>query len=121
MFSQLLENGGGCVRTAVPGMAAGVWAAAHRECGGPEKGFCCLLCTNRYMFVAKQMQMLLLISGFYEMKSEQSDCLSGNKGSILSHMQSMLQKSEEGYISQKKNTFGCIYMVMKCLVQYHTI
>lgn len=37
MFSQVLENGDGCVRTAVPGTAAGVWAAAHRECGGLRK------------------------------------------------------------------------------------
>lgn len=117
MFSQLLENGGGCVRMAFPGTATEVWAAAQRECGGLGNYFCHLLYTSRYMFVAKQIQMLLLILGFYEMKSEQSDCLSGNKGSILSHVQNMLQKSAEGYIPQKMNTFPCIYMVMKCLVQ----
>lgn len=106
MFCQLGVSGAGCVRTTVPGMAAGVWAAAHRECGGLGKDLCHLLCTNRYMFVDKQIQILLLILGFYEMKSEQSDCLSSNKGSlILSQMQSTLQKSEEGYISQEKEYF----------------
>lgn len=106
MFSQVLENGGGCVRTAVPGTAAGVWAAAHRECGGLRKDSCHVLCTNRYMFLGKQIQILLLILGFHEMKSEQSGCLSGTKGSIIpSQMQSMLQKNEEGYISQEKEYF----------------
>lgn len=63
------------------------------------------------MFVGKQIQILLLILGFCEMKSEQSDCLSGNKGSlILSQMQSTLQKNEEGYISQEKEYFGiCLH------------
>lgn len=64
MFSQLLENVGGCVRTTVPGMAAGVWAAAHKECGGLGKDFCHLLYTDKCMFVGKQIQILLLILGF---------------------------------------------------------
>lgn len=44
----------------------------HRECGGLGKDFCSLLYTKRYMFVGKQVQILLLILGFYEMKSEQA-------------------------------------------------
>lgn len=61
------------------------------------------------MFVGKQIQTLLLILGF--LRNEiWTVCLSGNKGSfILSQMQSMLQKSEEGYISQEKEYF-CMYL-----------
>lgn len=43
----------------------------HRECGGLGKDFCSLLYTKRYMFVGKQVQILLIL-GFYEMKSEQA-------------------------------------------------
>lgn len=58
------------------------------------------------MFIGKQIQILLMILGFYDMKSEQPGCLSGNKGSIIpSQLQTMLQKSEEGYISQEKEYF----------------
>lgn len=71
MFGQLLENGGGCVRTAVRGMAAGVWAAAQRMWRSRKRLLFSFIYKEVYV-VGKQVQILLLILGFYEMKSEQA-------------------------------------------------